>query len=267
MKPKFCGIECRSIANPYDRWARGLYGGKRDLVPSDEPFNPFKSAKKPAPQPKKSQPKGRRNVRNSGPPAPPGQAKPTPPVAPTSTAKPAKITAESPRVPAQAGKGVGLRKKSDNSRQNLEKKSDVKARKLIDQTISKVAKPSAANPETKTPSKEPSNPFKKKGTARPQRRGGRGGKRNRPQAPTARVRKLHRGKYMEFKYDVRKILDEEGVADEHRSNVLGQTWAKGERQGVQEAKDFLSGKASEGIISEKCAERIEKLIKSLTTRR
>jgi len=72
---------------------------------------------------------------------------------------------------------------------------------------------------------------------------------------------------MEFKYDVRRILDEENVEDEHRSNVLGQTWAKGERQGVNEAKDFLSEKISSNIISQKCADRIIKLIDTLTTRR
>ena len=237
------------------------------MVPSDEPFNPFKSSKKPVSQPKKSHSKDRRKTRNTGPPAPPGQAKSKPPVAPTSSAKPTKKIVESPRAPAQAGKGIGLRKKVNQSVPNLKKESDVKARQLIDETISKVTEPIATVPEVKNTSKEPANIFKKKGNTRPQRRGGRGGKRNRPQVPTARVKKLHRGKYMEFKYDVRKILDEEDVADEHRSNVLGQTWAKGERQGVQEAKDFLNGKVTEGIISEKCAERIEKLIKSLTTRR
>ena len=81
------------------------------------------------------------------------------------------------------------------------------------------------------------------------------------------MKKLHRGKYMEFKYDVRRILDEENVEDEHRSNVLGQTWAKGERQGVEEAKKFLDGKVSDNIITEACAKRITKLIDSLTTRR
>ena len=72
---------------------------------------------------------------------------------------------------------------------------------------------------------------------------------------------------MEFKYDVRKILDEENVEDEHRSNILGQTWAKGERQGVSDAKAFLEGKVTDGIISKECSTRISKLIDSLTTRR
>ena len=72
---------------------------------------------------------------------------------------------------------------------------------------------------------------------------------------------------MEFKYDMRRILEDEGVEDEHRSNVLSQTIAKGQRQGVDEAKIFLQEKMDAGIISEKCLSRIEKLIDSLTTRR
>ena len=60
---------------------------------------------------------------------------------------------------------------------------------------------------------------------------------------------------------------DEDVADEHRSNVLGQTWAKGERQGVVEAKEFLDEKVAEGIISDECSSKIMKLIDSLTTRR
>ena len=72
---------------------------------------------------------------------------------------------------------------------------------------------------------------------------------------------------MEFKYDVRRILEEEDVAEEHRSNVLGQTWAKGERHGVSEAKAFLDEKVAKEIISDECSRKIMKLIDSLTTRR
>ena len=72
---------------------------------------------------------------------------------------------------------------------------------------------------------------------------------------------------MEFKYDVRRILEDEDVADEHRSNVLGQTWAKGERQGVSQAKEYLDEKVAEGIISEAWSSKIMKLIDTLTTRR
>jgi hypothetical protein len=49
--------------------------------------------------------------------------------------------------------------------------------------------------------------------------------------------------------------------------VLGQTWAKGERQGIPEAKNFLSEQVEKGIISQSCADKILRLIDSLTTRR
>ena len=142
---------------------------------------------------------------------------------------------------------------------------------MIEATRSNVVDSGSAKTESKPAAKkEPYNPFKKnqpKRTTAPPRRGGRAGKRNKPQGQAKRVQKLHRGKYMEFKYDVRRILEKENVADEHRSNVLGQTWAKGERQGVSEAKAFLEEKVAEEIISEKCASKIIKLIDSLTTRR
>jgi len=165
---------------------------------------------------------------------------------------------------------VGLRNDSTKVKTEAQKKTDERAKELIQASRTKVAAAQNERSEVAKTSSEPSNPFKKNQASRPSsppRRGGRFNKRNKPQGPAKRVKKLHRGKYMEFKYDVRRILEEEGVEDEHKSNVLGQTWAKGERQGVADAKEFLEGKVTDGIISEKCSSRIIKLIDSLTTRR
>jgi hypothetical protein len=191
-------------------------------------------------------------------------------VAPSGVKKPADKTPLSPaRAPARASKSVGLRKQKENAKTDAQNKTDERARELIEASRAKAKESQPARTESPTAKSEPSNPFKKNQQQRKPapRKGGRWNKRNKPQGPTKRVHKLHRGKYMEFKYDVRKILDEENVEDEHRSNVLGQTWAKGERQGVSDAKAFLEGKVAEGIISEKCSARITKLIDSLTTRR
>ncbi|MEE2747014.1 MAG: hypothetical protein VX473_00900 [Candidatus Thermoplasmatota archaeon] len=245
---------------------------------NDEPSNPFKSPRKSTSTAKNTpQKSGRRSQSrsHSGPPAPPGAARKTPPAAPSGNeSKVTKSNNSEVRSPARAGKSVGLRKQKDSGKTDAQKKTDERARELIEASRAKVsAQPSERQTTTKsTAKKEPDNPFKKNQSQRPkgggqQRRGGRQGKRNKPQGPTKRVQKLHRGKYMEFKYDVRRILDEENVEDEHRSNVLGQTWAKGERQGVSDAKDFLQGKVDDGIISEECSKRIIKLIDSLTTRR
>ena len=45
-------------------------------------------------------------------------------------------------------------------------------------------------------------------------------------------KKLNRRKQLEFRFDARAILDNSSVAEEHRSNIFGQIWAKGERIGI-----------------------------------
>ena len=56
-------------------------------------------------------------------------------------------------------------------------------------------------------------------------------------------------------------------ADEHRSNLLGQIWAKGERIGVEATLEFIEEKQELLIISEEIAQRLKDLVKALTTRR
>ena len=82
-----------------------------------------------------------------------------------------------------------------------------------------------------------------------------------------KVKKLNRQKYNEYKYAAKDILDDETVAEEHRSNLLGQIWAKGERMGVEETYAFISTKEEELIISKEVAERLTTLVRALTTRR
>jgi hypothetical protein len=79
--------------------------------------------------------------------------------------------------------------------------------------------------------------------------------------PMKRVVKLNRRKYMEFKVDIREILVEEDVDEEHRANLLGSTWAKGERQGIDAAIEFVEEKLEDQIITESTAERIIKVLK------
>ena len=237
----------------------------------DEPSNPFKNPRK-APSEKPKSPhigrKGGKGRSHAGPPAPPGKKVNSPPVAPSGTKSKPTNHNDSVKTPAKAGKSVGLRKKSDAPQTEAQRKTDERARELIEATRVKATESQTQKEESMQKKKEPNNPFKKSPkTNAPPRKSGRFGRKNRPQGPTKRVQKLHRGKYMEFKYDVRRILEDENVEDEHRSNVLGQTWAKGERQGVAEAKLFLEEKVSSGVISESCSTKISKLIDSLTTRR
>ena len=81
------------------------------------------------------------------------------------------------------------------------------------------------------------------------------------------VRKLDRRKYLEYKYEVRAMLDDERVLEEHRSNILGQVWAKGERSGVSESQSFIEEKVAELILPEDIAEKISRLVKTFTTKR
>ena len=66
---------------------------------------------------------------------------------------------------------------------------------------------------------------------------------------------------MEFKVDIREILEEENVPEEYRANLLGSTWAKGERQGIEDAITFINEKFDDGMISETVAQRIIKVLK------
>ena len=82
-----------------------------------------------------------------------------------------------------------------------------------------------------------------------------------------KVKKLNRQRYNDYKYAARDILGDDRVADEHRSNLLGQIWAKGERIGVEASLDFISEKEEQLIIDEEIAQRLRDLVKVLTTRR
>ena len=80
-------------------------------------------------------------------------------------------------------------------------------------------------------------------------------------------KKLDRRKYLEYKYAARELLDNEDIKEEHRSNILGQIWAKGERIGTDDAINFIRQKEEELIIpAEICGELIS-LIKKYTTKR
>ena len=85
--------------------------------------------------------------------------------------------------------------------------------------------------------------------------------------PAARAKRLDRSRHMEYKYEVRGLMVDIGVEDEHRSNVLGTMWAKGERQNSTEAKEFLESKHSEGILTEEQFKKLCDVIDRYTIRR
>ena len=72
---------------------------------------------------------------------------------------------------------------------------------------------------------------------------------------------------MEYKYAARDILEDPSVPEEHRSNVLGQVWAKGERMSVDESFEFIDSKILENILTEEIGNKLRTLVRKFTTRR
>jgi len=85
--------------------------------------------------------------------------------------------------------------------------------------------------------------------------------------PAARAKRLNRSRHMEYKYEMRKLLQDIKVPEEHRSNLLGTIWAKGERKTATDAKEFLHEKLDEGAINEEQRSRLEEVIDDYTIRR
>ena len=80
-------------------------------------------------------------------------------------------------------------------------------------------------------------------------------------------KKLNRQKILEFKYVAREILSHPDVPEEHRSNVLGQIIAKGERISIDAAIEFIDQKHAEMILTDEISDKLKQEIKSISTRR
>ncbi len=85
--------------------------------------------------------------------------------------------------------------------------------------------------------------------------------------PAERKKRLDRSRHMEYKYEVRRLLVDINVAEEHRSSILGSVWAKGERQTVADAKEFLSEKFDEGVLDGEQLDAMSKIVDNYTVRR
>ena len=83
----------------------------------------------------------------------------------------------------------------------------------------------------------------------------------------AKVKKLDRRKYLEYKYLARDLLEHDSISEEHRSNVLGQVWAKGERISIDDALAFIDTKEAELILPKEIANAFRKMVDDFTTRR
>jgi|TARA_B110000263_G_scaffold86462_1_gene75525 hypothetical protein len=137
----------------------------------------------------------------------------------------------------------------------------LKARQIIQDSMlkaslaakaAKIQKATEAKPAvTKEAPKKPQRKFRRKTSYQ----------------PANRARRLDRSRHMEYKYEMRGLLVDIGIAEEYRSNLLAIIWARGERQTTKEAKEFLDEKLSEGIIDEKQMSSLERVVEAYTVRR
>ena len=72
---------------------------------------------------------------------------------------------------------------------------------------------------------------------------------------------------MEYKYEMRGLLEELNISDEHRSNLLGTIWARGERQTVTDAKEFISEKFEQGVLNAEQESTLKSVFDRYTVRR
>jgi len=141
----------------------------------------------------------------------------------------------------------------------------LKARQIIQSSMLKASqaiknvktKPVATPPETvavdqKDTPKKPQRKFRNKMSS---------------YQPASRAKRLDRSRHMEYKYEMRGLLVDIDVAEEHRSNLLATVWARGERQTTKEAKEFLEEKLTEGIIDEEQMKSLERIVDAYTIRR
>ena len=147
------------------------------------------------------------------------------------------------------------------------KSTSERARELIESSIkrasrqesietekAKIAKIEAVKtpPETKIVRKVPKRKFRSRTSS---------------YQPAARAKRLDRSRHMEYKYEMRGLMSKLEIPDEHKSNLLGTIWARGERLTAKDSKEFISEKLEEGIIDENQQKALEKIVDDYTVRR
>ena len=187
---------------------------------------------------------------------------------------------EKPLVQSHEDRLAELRRKSQEAKMSASRIEAAPEPTTVTQTvepsagaakseIETVASSLNASAEAVAPAKRAKNVFAKietKVEVKPDRRRRRrmdkkGGGRQKQE------KKLNRQKYLEYKYAAKDILDNPNVPEEHRSNVLGQIWAKGERQGIDDCLDYIDQKEAELILPEEVGTELKNLVKRMTTKR
>ena len=154
-------------------------------------------------------------------------------------------------------KGIGLKKKNIIVTPEIEILPSTKAMELIEKSriranVISTTKDTAAKLKAK-----PAAVIRK---PRPRSR-------QKNYQPATRLKRLDRSKHMEYKYEMRSLLIKINVAEEYRSNMLASIWAKGERQSIQQSREYITEKLEDGIIDESQHKSLSKIIDNYTTRR
>tara|TARA_Y100001968_G_scaffold253294_1_gene238932 strand:- start:2349 stop:3068 length:720 start_codon:yes stop_codon:yes gene_type:complete len=238
---------------------------QRRRKPKSEPRNIFdKSA---GGRPQKSGTKNRRAA-DSGPPSRPKSISPPPPVSskPPSPPNPANESEPQPKkensilekqilgVTKRPTRGL-TESKEDGEKVDGGNSTSSKAQEIIKASkarASATVEVIETKPKSTTPAKKTTSTYRK----------------NKPDfQPAIRQKRLDRSRHMEYKYEMRSLLQEIDVGEEHRSALLGSIWAKGERQNAEESKKYILEKEKEGILSEEQVSDLLAIVDDYTIRR
>tara|TARA_Y100001970_G_C14057242_1_gene762237 strand:- start:339 stop:1082 length:744 start_codon:yes stop_codon:yes gene_type:complete len=230
----------------------------RDIFgnPSTPTSSPKPAAKNPAPVPPKPAAK---------PPAKPAAKPPAKPAAkpPIESEPEIDVDIEAEVVDEQilrsTRKSIGLRAQSENIEGDIQENFSNRAQEIIDESKERaktVSKPK--NISTENVVEVPATPQPKPKPRRP---------RSSSFQPASRAKRLDRSRHMEYKYEMRSLLEDMQIPDEHRSNILGTIWARGERQTALEAKQFISEKLEQGILDEEQESTLKSVVDRYTVRR
>ena len=156
-------------------------------------------------------------------------------------------------------KSIGLRPQSDNIEAEIQENFSNRAQEIIDESKERAKSvPKPKNIPTEKVVEVPAKPQPKPKPRRP---------RSSSFQPASRAKRLDRSRHMEYKYEMRGLLEDMQIPDEHRSNILGTIWARGERQTALEAKQFISEKLQQGILDEEQESTLKSVVDRYTVRR
>ena len=261
---------------------------QRRRKPKSEPKNIFNKgsggrSSKPSPSPR--HPESRKPSTPARAPTPPPPPKPTPTSPkPAPTSAPAPVPAATPPAVAETPvveeteevekeeileeQLLGTPVRPSRGLQPVQESDSESAPEQVNQTSSKAKKiieasKARAHASIADKKKTPGVVIPAKTPPPPRRR-----RRPKPSfQPATRERRMDRSRHMEYKYEVRGLLEEINVAEEHRSSILGTIWAKGERQTSADARQYIHEKEAEGIIDSNQAERLLSVVDNYTIRR